>query len=283
MKHIISKELALYFEKVQAALLDDTPDPEVQRLREAALESISNDPGIHQLVPYFVSFISHEVTHQIDDIFVLRQMMELTGALVMNPHLFLEPYASSLSVPVLTCLMGRKLGSGEGSDAVQEQYRLRELAASLIGQISRKYSTSNKLLRPKLTRSCLKHFLDPMAPPSVWYGAINGVAEAGGAEAVRVLVLTHLKAFESSMLVPMREKTDATEYEVLVGAILKAVKSLVGDEDQLMLNGVDGGGDINEQEVQQLKAFVGETLGERIAKLGDHRLVQAVLDARSFQ
>lgn len=211
-------------------------------------------------------------------------MMELTGALIANPHLFLEPYASSISVPVLTCLLGRKLGSGEGSDAVQEQYRLRELAASLIGQISKKYSTSNKLLRPKLTRSCLKHFLDPMAPPCVWYGAINGVLEAGGAEAVRVLVLSHLKVFESSMLSPMREKGDAMEYEVLVGGILKAVKALSGgDEDQFMANGVDSDGEASEREIQQLKEYVGETLGERIARLGDRRLVQAVLDARSFQ
>ena len=282
VKHIISKELSLYFEKIQAALLDDTPDQEVQRLREAALESVGNDPGIHQLVPYFSSFISHEVTHHIDDIFVLRQMMELTGALLNNPHMFLDPYASSLSVPVLTCLMGRKLGSGEGSDAVQEQYRLRELSASLISQISKKYSVSNKLLRAKLTRSCLKHFLDPMAPPAVWYGAINGVLAAGGAEAVRVLLLPHLKGFESSMLAPLREKGDATEYEVVVGAILKAVRSMVDDEDQMM-NGVNGDGEVGERDVEQLKAFVGETIGDRIARLGDRRLAQAVLEARSFQ
>lgn len=283
VKHIISKELTLYFEKIQAALLDDTPDPEVQRLREAALESVSGDPGIHQLVPYFVSFISHEVTHHIDDVFVLRQMMELTGALITNSQLFLDPYASSLSVPVLTCLMGRKLGPGDGTDAIQDQYRLRELAASLIGQVAKKYSSSNKLLRPKLTRSCLKHFLDPMAPPCVWYGAISGVLAAGGPEAVRVLVLPNLKEFEASMLGPLREKGgDATEFEVLVGAILKAVKSL-SDDDQPMQNGINGDGDMSEREAREIKAFVGDIIGERIARLGDRRLNQAVLDARSFQ
>ncbi|KAI1253687.1 hypothetical protein MGN70_004079 [Eutypa lata] len=285
VKHIISKELTLYFEKIQAALLDDTPDPEVQRLREAALESVSNDPGIHQLVPYFVSFISHEVTHHIDDVFVLRQMMELTGALIVNPHVFLEPYATPLSVPVLTCLMGRKLGPGDGTDAIQEQYRLRELAASLIGQIAKKYSSSNKLLRPKLVRSCLKHFMDPTNPPAVWYGAISGVLAAGGPEAVRVLVLPNLKDFDASLLGPLREKGgDATEFEVLVGAILKAVKSLSGDEeDQPMQNGVNGDGDVSERETREIKTFVGDIVGERIVRLGDKRLNLAVLEARSFQ
>lgn len=285
VKHIISKELTLYFEKIQAALLDDTPDPEVQRLREAALESVSNDPGIHQLVPYFVSFISHEVTHHIDDVFVLRQMMELTGALIVNPHVFLEPYATPLSVPVLTCLMGRKLGPGDGTDAIQEQYRLRELAASLIGQIAKKYSSSNKLLRPKLVRSCLKHFMDPTNPPAVWYGAISGVLAAGGPEAVRVLVLPNLKDFDASLLGPLCEKGgDATEFEVLVGAILKAVKSLSGDEeDQPMQNGVNGDGDVSERETREIKTFVGDIVGERIVRLGDKRLNLAVLEARSFQ
>lgn len=285
VKHIISKELTLYFEKIQAALLDDTPDPEVQRLREAALESVGNDPGIHQLVPYFVNFISHEVTHHIDDVFVLRQMMELTGALIVNPHVFLEPYATPLSVPVLTCLMGRKLGpGGDGTDALQEQYRLRELAASLIGQIAKKYSASNKLLRPKLVRSCLKHFMDPTNPPAVWYGAISGVLAAGGSEAVRVLVLPNLKDFDTSLLGPLREKGgDATEFEVLVGAILKAVRSITNEEDQPMLNGVNGDGDVSEREAREIKAFAGDILGERIARLGDRRLNAAVLEARSFQ
>ncbi len=289
MKHIISKELTLYFEKIQAALLDDNPDPEVQRLREAALESVSNDPGIHQLVPYFISFISHEVTHHTDDVFVLRQMMELTGALIMNPHVFLDPYASPLSVPVLTCLMGHKLGSADGWDAVQEQYRLRELAASLIGQIAKKYSASNKLLRPKLTRSCLKHFLDPAAPPCVWFGAVSGVLAAGGPEAVRVLVLPNLRDFEASMLNPLREKGGSdyavTEFEVLVGGILKAVRSVLeAGEDQPMQNGINGdGGDVTEREACELKAFVGDIIGERIVRLGDRRLNRAVLEAKSFQ
>ncbi|RYP78193.1 hypothetical protein DL771_000670 [Monosporascus sp. 5C6A] len=282
VKHIVSKEQTLYFEKIQAALLDDTPDAEVRRLRESALESVSTDPGIHQLVPYFVNFISHEVTHHNDDVFVLRQMMELTGALIQNPHVFLDPYASPLSAPVLTCLVGRKLGPADGTDAIQEQYRLREFAASLIGQIAKKYSPSNKLLRPKLTRSCLKYFLDPMAPSSVWYGAILGVLAAGGPEAVRILVLPNLKDFESSMLAPLREKGDATEFEVLVGGILKAVKSLAGDDHPIQ-NGVNGYGQASEREAQELKAFVGEIIGEGIAGIGDRRLNQAVLDARSFQ
>ncbi|KAI0017154.1 DUF1546-domain-containing protein [Xylariomycetidae sp. FL0641] len=283
VKHVISKELTLYFEKVQAAVLDDSSDPEVQRLRDAALESVSSDPGIHQLVPYFVNFISNQVTHHLDDLFELRQMMELTNALISNEHIYLAPYASPLSAPVLTCLMGRKLGAENTREAVKEQYQLREYAANLIGQIARKYSGSNKLLRPKITRSCLRTFLNPTFPPQVWYGAVYGVLAAGGPEAIKVLVLPNLKEFESMMLQPLREKGDDAsrfDLETLIGGIMKAVRSL-SEDDMMMLNGVNG--NVSDHESAAVKAFVGDMVGERLVRLGDHKLNQAVLDAANFQ
>ncbi len=90
VRHVVSQELTLYFEKIQTAVMDERPDAEVQKLREAALESVSSESSIHQLVPYFVQFISNEVTHHLDDIFVLRQMMELTRALINNKYIFLS-------------------------------------------------------------------------------------------------------------------------------------------------------------------------------------------------
>ncbi|CAI4214760.1 unnamed protein product [Parascedosporium putredinis] len=180
VKHVISKEMVLYFDKIQAALLDDNPDEEVVRLRQAALASVRDDPGIHQLVPYFINFVSDQITHHLDDVFVLRRMMELTSALIANETLFLDPYASPLSAPVLTCLLSRKLGSDEGPDAVKEQYQLREFSASLVGELARRYSASNPLLRSKLTRTCLKHFLDQSKPAPVLFGAISGLGAAGG-------------------------------------------------------------------------------------------------------
>lgn len=282
VKHTISTELTLYFEKVQAALLDDNPESVAQELRAAALESVKSDPGIHQLVPYFVNFISNEVTHHMDDVFVLRRMMELTDALVDNPEIFLDPYASPLSAPVLTCLLGRKLGTESGTDALKEQYQLREFAASLIGRMCQKYSTSNKMLRPKITRTCLKHYLDVNMTPPVWYGAILGVSAAGGPEAVRILILQHLKSFSDGMLQKLKDgstESNRLEFEAIMGAIMKVLRTLLFEQDLLMTNGVNG---VSERETSELKDFVGEMIAERIARLGDHHLIQAVLDARSF-
>ncbi|KAL2261010.1 hypothetical protein VTK26DRAFT_4805 [Humicola hyalothermophila] len=286
VKHVISKELILYFDKIQAAILDDDPDEEKTRLREAAFESVRSDPGLHQLLPYFVNFIANQVTHHLDDLFVLRQMMELAEAVIQNPNLFLDPYASALAAPVLTCLMSRKLGgTDDGPETLRDQYRLRELAASLLEMIARKYGATNALLRPKLTRTCLKHFLDPTRPPAVLFGAISGVAASGGPEAVRVLVLPNMKSFDAAILQPLHEmgESRALEFEMLVGGIMKAIESLVGTATTAVVaNGVANGADIS-HEAEQVTEFLGPIIGQRVARLGNHALNQAILEVRHLE
>ena len=88
VKHILSKELQQYFEKVCSALLDESNN----EYRVAALASIGSDPGLHQLVPYFVQFIAEKVTHNIKNIFVLTQMVELAHAMLNNQSLLIDPY-----------------------------------------------------------------------------------------------------------------------------------------------------------------------------------------------
>ena len=281
VKHIVSKELILYFDKIQAAILDDNPDEEVVRLRQAALGSVRDDPGLHQLVPYFINFIMDRVTHNLDDTFTLKQMMELTNALIENKSLFLDPYASPLSAPALTCLMARKLGTDEGTDALKEQYDLRQLAASLVGRISQKYAASNTLLRPKLTRTCLKYFLDPTKPPAVLYGAIQGLLEAGGPEAIRVLVLRNLKSFDAALLHPLKEKSDGTiDYEMLVQGLVRAVASLAQRAD---LDVSESSGQPSEADLAALKDFIGPIVGEKIISSKNARLIRAVLDAQHLE
>ena len=90
VKHVLSKELQLYFEKICSALLDESNN----EYRLAALASIRSDPGLHQLVPYFVQFIAEKVTHNLKNIFVLTQTIQLTAAMLENKSLYVDPYVS---------------------------------------------------------------------------------------------------------------------------------------------------------------------------------------------
>jgi len=90
VKHILSKELLLYFEKICDALVDEASD----EYRLAALASIRTDPGLHQLVPYFVQFLAEKVTHNLRNLFILTQMMHFTMAMLENSSLYVDPYVS---------------------------------------------------------------------------------------------------------------------------------------------------------------------------------------------
>jgi transcription initiation factor TFIID subunit 6 len=280
VKHIVSKELILYFDKIQAALLDDNPDEEVVRLRQAALGSVRDDPGLHQLIPYFINFIMDRVTHNLDDTFTLRQMMELTNALIENKTLFLDPYASPLSAPVLTCLMARKLGSETDDASVKEQYQLRQFAASLVGRIASKYSASNTLLRPKLTRTCLKYFLDPTKPPAVHFGAVSGLEQAGGVEGIRLLMLRNLRPFDENILQPLKEKPEqAMDYNMLVQALVHAVSSLLQRQGESLGH---LSGEPTEAEITELKEWIGPTVGGHLANTKNRKLIQLILESRNL-
>lgn len=88
VKHILSKELQLYFEKVCEAVLSEHNES----LRAAAFSSLRHDPGLHQLLPYFVQFVSEKVTHGLKNLFTLTMMMQFTWAVLENEHLFIDPY-----------------------------------------------------------------------------------------------------------------------------------------------------------------------------------------------
>jgi transcription initiation factor TFIID subunit 6 len=274
VKHILSKELMLYFDKIRSAILDTDPDEDVVRLRVAALASVENDESLQQLVPYFVQFIAEKVTHNIRNIFVLQTMMELTSALTRNERLFMDPYTTTLCSSVLTCLIGRGI-PGATSDEIRDQYKLREYSASLIGHIAKKYAKSSQQLKPRLARTFLKYFLDPRKPLDQQYGAIIGLSAVGGPEAVRMLVIPNLKAYNGVLA---RGQTESPlDAEMVVGALVKAVRSIV-DEGILLTNGNGAAGDDLGAEVEE---FVGPIVGAQIVRLGDHKLEKAVLECKN--
>ena len=57
VKHVLSTELQLYFERIASALTNE----DSENVRETAIASLRTDPGLHQLVPYLVAFIAEKV------------------------------------------------------------------------------------------------------------------------------------------------------------------------------------------------------------------------------
>lgn len=87
VKHVLSKELQLYYEKITEALLSLDDD-----LRGAALESISEDNGLQQLLPYFIQFITDQITENLKNLRTIQSMLLTIEAIIKNQYFFIEPY-----------------------------------------------------------------------------------------------------------------------------------------------------------------------------------------------
>ena len=270
VKHVLSKEQQLYFERICSAIIDE--HDETNRL--GAFASIRGDPGVHQLTPYFVNYATEKVTHNLKNLFILRQMLELLSAMLDNEGLFLDPYVTSLVPPILTCLISPHLGTPGNS---LEHFPLRALAASVMGRVAKKFGKSSYSLRPRLARTCLKQFLDPRKPPEVHYGAIMGLKAVSDREGVRQLILPNLKEYGNLL----QEALDAgppgsNAAEYVIGAVMGGLQELK-DEVGPLVNGYSSGN--VEAQRSEMNSSLGPLMAERIIREGDPKLVQAVLES----
>ncbi|KAL8838966.1 MAG: hypothetical protein Q9176_004772 [Flavoplaca citrina] len=270
VKHVLSKELQLYFSTACSAVFDENSD----EYRVAALTSLRTDPGLHQLIPYFVQFIAEKVTHNLKNLFVLTQTLQLTSAMLDNKNLYLDPYVSSLIPPVLTCLIGRHLGP---PGAPLASFSLRNTAATLLDSICKKYAKSSHTLKPRLGRTCLKHFLDPTKPLATNYGGIIGLQAVGGVEAVRVLILPNVKDYETLLREPLEDEGSSrqAEAEAVLTALVSALQTL--EEDVIgSRNNIPDGETVNHD--QQLQEKVGPLVAGRVLQMGRPKFVDALLE-----
>lgn len=169
-------------------------------------------------------------------------------------------------------MIGRHLGTpADGLD----HFDLRDLAASVLGLLSKKYSKASHTLKPRLARSCLKDFLDPNKPFGTHYGSILGLHAIGGPEIVRQLIVPNLKEFESIIKDEITENGPRrAEAEKVLSAILRVLASL-RDESVPMMNGHSG--EAVEELRHRLVDRLGELVGNRIAESGQLQLVRAIL------
>ncbi|CAG7919288.1 unnamed protein product [Penicillium olsonii] len=267
VKHVLSRELQLYFEKVCSAFLDETSED----YRTSGYSSLREDPGLHQLVPYFVQFIAEKVTHSLKNVFVLTQVMHMAEALVQNKSLYVDPYVASLVPSILTCLIGRQLG---GNSDFEEQFALRDMASSLLSLIAQKYSHSSHMLKPRLVRSCLKSFLDPSKPFGAHYGAVIGLQSIGGADVVRILVLPNLSEYSKLLSDGLDDSSRRPAAERVMNALLAMLASLRGNKNTLT-----NGHHVTEDVRSQLIEKVGELFAAKIVEAGEVQLAHVILES----
>ncbi|KTB15805.1 Transcription initiation factor TFIID subunit 6, partial [Nakaseomyces glabratus] len=104
-------------------------------------------------------------------------------SLLSNTSIFLDPYIHSLMPSVLTLLLAKRLGGTPEKDDeasavefLEKTNAVRDFAASLLDHILRKFPQVYKSLKPRVTRTLLKTFLDTNRSFGTYYGCLRGVS-----------------------------------------------------------------------------------------------------------
>ncbi|KAJ1844513.1 histone H4-like TAF Taf6, SAGA complex subunit, partial [Coemansia sp. RSA 486] len=264
VKHVLSRELQLYFECITESL--QSPDPIV---KSTALESISIDAGIHQLVTYFVQYIAVTVKNNLHNLEVLKTAMAVARAIRRNPNLFIEPYMHQLIPSLLTCLVSKRLCETYSED----HWSLRDGAAQQISEICQQFGQSYHTLQARIARTLLRAFLDPTKPLTTHYGAIVGLTKLG-VSVIRVLVLPNIKSYMTLLDSEMEKDSEQLRDDArhCQGALLECMRVLARDNSGL------APANLTSVEKSKLVQAVGETLANLVFKDRQGReIVAAVL------
>ena len=301
VKHVLSKELQIYFEKVVSALTSKDQDDKAHHLRAAALTSLGSDTGLHQLVPYFIQFIAEQITHNLSDLDLLTTMLEMIYSLLSNEHVFLDPYIHSLMPSILTLLLAKKLGGNPPASLPKEQAgnsekvkdtsnefmgktnALRDFAASLLDHVLKKFPQVYKSLKPRVMRTLLKTFLDTNRSFGTYYGCIKGVAVLGP-ESVRFF-LGNLQSWSNLIFEEHSNKETEGEEGSRMGRFTEEEAFLLCDviiESLAVLKsdlppGQHYEGELTDEEKKNLAKRCGTTVSSRLAVRPDAKELVAAI------
>ncbi|KAJ1731671.1 histone H4-like TAF Taf6, SAGA complex subunit [Coemansia biformis] len=265
VKHVLSKELQLYYECITESL--QSADPVV---KSTALESIAIDAGIHQLVTYFVQYIAVTVKNNLHNLEVLTTAMAVARAIRRNPNLFIEPYMHQLVPSLLTCLVSKRLCD----NYTEDHWSLRNGAAEQIAEICQQFGQSYHTLKTRIARTLLRAFLDPTKPLTTHYGAIVGLTKLG-VGMVKVLVLPNVKAYMGLLDVELEKDNPqlVDDGRHCRDALLEALRPLAASYDDLEPAG------LTSVQRSRLAEAVGSTLAELVFADADGGRIAAAVAA----
>lgn len=194
-------------------------------VRDAALASLRGDPGLHQLVPYLIQFVGSKVieilrspsqddaavgpdgqstatavreSHQISaaDNHMLSVLLSTIHAILVNPHIFVEPYLHQMMPSILSILLTSSLAEPEllrqlhGSDEVRtplvtagpSSYSLRAHASALLTHVVDTFGSSYPTLKPRVVATLLKALMTGVVPGSSDQDSVRRNEAAAGRE-----------------------------------------------------------------------------------------------------
>lgn len=153
-KHIISKELSLYYEKL-LSFLEDGEKVSI------AIECLKTESGIQQLIPYLIQNIKEKIIKYMNTD-QLPNFISFYYSLLQNEFIFIDPYLHQILPSLLTTVIGKHVKNLE----------IRKLGADAVKYVFDKYSKKFDTLGPRIIKSLTKIWLDPSKSEDSHYAAL---------------------------------------------------------------------------------------------------------------
>lgn len=185
--HELSVEQQLFYKEITEACVGSD-----ENKRTEALHSLATEPGLHQMLPRFSTFISEGVRVNVvqHNLALLIYLMRMVKSLLDNSTLYLEKYLHELVPAVTTCVVSRQLCLRPDVD---NHWALRDFAARLTAQLCKSFSTSTNNLQVRVTNMFSKALSNPESSLATHYGAVVGLAELGH-HVAKTFLLPHIAA-----------------------------------------------------------------------------------------
>lgn len=176
VKHVLSKELQLYYNRLTGSLI---PPPSDTAKRTAALASLRIDAGLQSLLPYLVRWVAEGVVNSLRSGLdteiegrTIEVWLEVLGALLENTNFFIEPYLHQMLPPLLSILLTSSLPASHST-------QLRTLAAQTLSRLLTAHSTTYPSLPPRVMKTLLLALISPGRSKGTREGAVRGLMGVG--------------------------------------------------------------------------------------------------------
>jgi hypothetical protein len=92
LPRLLSEELRLYFSRITGAVERGGATPVTRQQQDAALTSLSQDPGLQELAPFMINYVTKNLYKHVGNPEHCRTLIRMAQALLVNPHMHLELY-----------------------------------------------------------------------------------------------------------------------------------------------------------------------------------------------
>lgn len=161
-KHIFSKEIQMYYQKLTIILSKGTDE----QIREA-VTNIEKDPVMQRILPHVAKFLQQLLKDQLKDLRTLRTILSVINALLDNPDIYLDNHLHLLIPTVLTCIVSNAIGSEDSDD-----WSIRENASFIIEKLCNKYSNEYNTIRPRIVKILISTLINLNNTLHTHYGCI---------------------------------------------------------------------------------------------------------------